>query len=101
MRGVLVAGGTGGLGAGVVRALLEGGYPVTATWLVEKERERVEKEFAGADGLTLVQADLMKPAGAEAAVAAAGGPRAGGELGGGVAAAPGAPETEPQGYNRR
>src|SRR2546423_11465567 len=70
MRGVLVAGGTGALGSGVLRALLEAGYPVTTSWLVEKERDRVESEFADADGLSLVEADLMEPAGAEAAVEA-------------------------------
>jgi NAD(P)-dependent dehydrogenase (short-subunit alcohol dehydrogenase family) len=58
---VLVAGGTGALGAGVLDVLLESGYPVTTTWLVEEERERVESEFQGRTGLTLVNADLMDP----------------------------------------
>jgi len=100
MRGVLVAGGTGALGAGVLRALLEGGYPVTATWVLEKEQERVEREFAGADGLTLEQADLMEPAGAEAAVAATGDLGAVVNLVGGFAAGPLAHETEPEEYDR-
>src|SRR2546421_176705 len=100
MRGVLVAGGTGALGAGVVRTLLEGGYPVTSTWLVEKERERVEKEFAGADGLTLERADLMEPAGAEAAVSATPDLGAVVNLVGGFAAGPLAHETEPEEYDR-
>jgi NAD(P)-dependent dehydrogenase (short-subunit alcohol dehydrogenase family) len=68
MRGVLVAGGTGALGAGVLRALLDGGHPVTTTWLVERERDRVEQEFG--DRVALVEADLMEQAGADAAVAA-------------------------------
>jgi NAD(P)-dependent dehydrogenase (short-subunit alcohol dehydrogenase family) len=55
MHAVLVAGGTGALGGAVVRELLDSGHPVTATWVVEKERERMGEE----DGLSLVQADLM------------------------------------------
>ena len=58
---VLVAGGTGALGSAVLDALLEKGHPVTAPWVVEEERERVEREFEGRSGLMLVQADLMDP----------------------------------------
>jgi NAD(P)-dependent dehydrogenase (short-subunit alcohol dehydrogenase family) len=58
---VLVAGGTGALGAAVLDALLEKGYPVTTTWVVDEERERVERDFEGRTGLMLVQADLMDP----------------------------------------
>jgi NAD(P)-dependent dehydrogenase (short-subunit alcohol dehydrogenase family) len=58
---VLVAGGTGALGAAVLSELLESGYPVTATWVVDAERERVERDFEGREGLALVQADLMDP----------------------------------------
>ena len=94
MRRVLVAGGTGALGAGVLRALLEAGYPVTASWLVEKERDRVENEFAGVDGLSLVEADLMEPAGAEAAVEATPDLGAVVNLVGGFAAGPLAHETD-------
>lgn len=68
MRRVLVAGGTGALGAGVLKALLEAGYPVTTTWLVDRERERVADGFG--DSVDLVEADLMTPYGAQAAVAA-------------------------------
>ena len=39
MKTVLVAGGTGALGGGVLRELLDSGYPVAATWLVDRERE--------------------------------------------------------------
>jgi NAD(P)-dependent dehydrogenase (short-subunit alcohol dehydrogenase family) len=56
---VLVTGGTGALGAGVLAELLDSGYPVTATWVMEHERERAERDFAGQDGLTLVEADVM------------------------------------------
>ena len=65
---VLVAGGTGALGAAVLHTLLESGYPVTATWVVEAERERVESDFEGRSGLALVQADLMDPEAVDEAV---------------------------------
>jgi NAD(P)-dependent dehydrogenase (short-subunit alcohol dehydrogenase family) len=65
---VLVAGGTGALGAAVLGALLERGHPVTGTWVVEEERERVESDFEGRTGLALVQADLMDPGAVEEAV---------------------------------
>src|SRR5918999_90540 len=58
---VLVAGGTGALGAGVLRELLDAGRRVTATWVEDHERERVERDFADAEGLSLVRADLMDP----------------------------------------
>src|SRR3954447_15604071 len=61
---VLVAGGTGALGTAVVKELLANGHPVTATWVVERERERLE----GTEGVQLVEADLMDPAAAKAAV---------------------------------
>jgi NAD(P)-dependent dehydrogenase (short-subunit alcohol dehydrogenase family) len=66
---VLIAGGTGALGGAVLRAFLDEGRPVTATWLVDRERERVERDLAGAGNLTLVQADLTDPASVDAAVA--------------------------------
>jgi NAD(P)-dependent dehydrogenase (short-subunit alcohol dehydrogenase family) len=62
---VLVAGGTGALGAAVVRELVAAGYTVAATWLVEKERERLERE-----PVQLVEADLFDAAAASAAVGA-------------------------------
>jgi NAD(P)-dependent dehydrogenase (short-subunit alcohol dehydrogenase family) len=63
---VLVAGGTGALGGAVLRELLDSGYPVTASWLVERERQRVESDLG--DRVSLVHADLMDPDGAAAAV---------------------------------
>ena len=65
-RGVLVAGGTGALGGAVLEALLEGGWEVTATWVEERERDRV----AGAlgDRVQLVQADLFEPEAVQRAV---------------------------------
>jgi NAD(P)-dependent dehydrogenase (short-subunit alcohol dehydrogenase family) len=65
---VLVAGGTGALGAAVLDELVESGYPVTATWVVDQERERVEQQFEGRSGLALVQADLMDPEAVDEAV---------------------------------
>ena len=53
---VLVAGGTGHLGTAVVRELLAAGYGVTATWVVEREAERL-----AAEPVELVQADLFDP----------------------------------------
>src|SRR4051812_33472795 len=98
MRGVLVAGGTGALGAGVLRALLEGGHPVTTTWLVERERDRVQEEFG--DAVKLVEADLMEPAGAEAAVAATPDLGAVVNLVGGFSSGPRAHETELDVYEK-
>jgi NAD(P)-dependent dehydrogenase (short-subunit alcohol dehydrogenase family) len=65
---VLVAGGTGALGAAVLDELLESGYPVTTTWVAEDERDRIAKDFDGRTGPTLVNADLMDPEAVEEAV---------------------------------
>ena len=58
---VLVAGGTGGLGGAVLRALLAAGRPVVATWRQERERDRVEQELGGHPQLRLVRADVLQP----------------------------------------
>jgi NAD(P)-dependent dehydrogenase (short-subunit alcohol dehydrogenase family) len=100
MRAVLVAGGTGALGAGVLSELLEAGYPVTATWLVERERERVEGELGDHAGLSLVEADLMEPAGAEAAVAAVSDLGAVVNLVGGFSSGPLVHETDPEEFEK-
>ncbi len=65
---VLVAGGTGALGGAVLAELLDAGYPVTATWVVEAERERIEAELGGEQRLSLVQADLLDEDAVNAAV---------------------------------
>jgi NAD(P)-dependent dehydrogenase (short-subunit alcohol dehydrogenase family) len=65
-RSVLVAGGTGFLGAAVLQELVEHGYPVTATWVVERERDRVQKALG--DRVELVEANLFEPDGAQRAV---------------------------------
>jgi NAD(P)-dependent dehydrogenase (short-subunit alcohol dehydrogenase family) len=67
---VLVAGGTGALGAAVLEALLDQGHAVTTTWVVDEERERVERDFEGRAGLMLVKADLMDPEAVDEAVGA-------------------------------
>ena len=61
---VLVAGGTGALGAAVVDDLLGAGHAVTATWVLDRERDRMAER----DGLTLAQADLLDPGAAAEAV---------------------------------
>ena len=68
MHAVLVAGGTGALGGAVLRELLDAGHSVTATWVEERERERVESDLGGRDDLSLVQADLMEPDAVQRAV---------------------------------
>ena len=100
-RGVLVAGGTGALGAAVLRELLEAGRSVTATWILDEERDRTMAEI-GDDHpeLTLVKADLFEVEGAEAAVMATGDLGAVVNLVGGYAAGPLVDETDPDEFER-
>jgi NAD(P)-dependent dehydrogenase (short-subunit alcohol dehydrogenase family) len=51
----------------VLDVLSEGGWSVTATWVEDRERERVEEALG--DRVALVQADLFDPDAVEAAVA--------------------------------
>jgi NAD(P)-dependent dehydrogenase (short-subunit alcohol dehydrogenase family) len=92
---VLVAGGTGALGAAVVRELLGAGYAVSATWIVEKERERLESE-----PVRLVRADLFDAAAAGAAVAAVEDLEAVVNLVGGFSEGPLVHETDPEDFAR-
>jgi NAD(P)-dependent dehydrogenase (short-subunit alcohol dehydrogenase family) len=92
---VLVAGGTGALGSAVVRDLLEAGHPVTATWVLDRERERAEQEISD-PALTLVQADLMDPDAAAAAVDGVEGLGAVVNLVGGYAGGKNVEETDPE-----
>jgi NAD(P)-dependent dehydrogenase (short-subunit alcohol dehydrogenase family) len=95
---VLVGGGTGALGGAVVRELLDSGYAVTTTWIVDRERERIESELG--DRVSLVQADLLSAGGAEAAVGAVDDLEAVVNLVGGFSSGPKVHETEPGDFNR-
>jgi NAD(P)-dependent dehydrogenase (short-subunit alcohol dehydrogenase family) len=96
MHAVLVAGGTGALGGAVLRELLDAGHPVTATWVVEAERDRVAEE----DGLSLVRADLMDPNDVDEAVNAVEGLGAVVNLVGGFASGPRVHEMDPDDWEK-
>jgi len=100
MHAVLVAGGTGALGGAVLRELLDRGHPVTATWVEEREHDRVETELGEHDGLSLVQADLMDPEAVGAAVESVDGLGAVVNLVGGFASGPRVHETEPDDWEK-
>src|SRR4051794_40610247 len=93
---VLVAGGTGALGAAVVKELVASGHEVGATWVVEKERERLE----GVEGVELIKADLFDEREAHAAVAAISDLQAVVNLVGGYAQGGRVHETEPDEFDR-
>jgi NAD(P)-dependent dehydrogenase (short-subunit alcohol dehydrogenase family) len=92
---VLVAGGTGFLGAAVVRELIAAGHDVAATWVVEKERARLTSQ-----PVELIEADLFDPDAAEAAVAAVDELDAVVNLVGGFADGPRLHETDPADFDR-
>ena len=100
MHAVLVAGGTGALGGAVLRELLDAGHRVTATWVVERERDRVREELGDAPGLSLTQADLMEPNAVQAAVDSVDGLGAVVNLVGGFSAGPRVHEIEPDEWER-
>jgi NAD(P)-dependent dehydrogenase (short-subunit alcohol dehydrogenase family) len=91
----LVAGGTGFLGTAVVRELVDSGRSVTATWVVERERERLADQ-----PVELVQADLFDPAAVDAAVGGVGELEAVVNLVGGYAEGPRVHETDPEEFDR-
>ena len=97
-RSVLVAGGTGALGGAVLRELADHGYPVAATWLVDRERERVEQSLG--DRVQLVQADLTDPAQVQDAVDRVGDLGAVVNLVGGYASGGRVHETDPAEFGR-
>ena len=68
-RSALITGGTGGLGAAVTRAFLDGGWRVVVPLYDEAERERVPAH----ERLVLEQADLFDAASAAAVTALAAG----------------------------
>jgi NAD(P)-dependent dehydrogenase (short-subunit alcohol dehydrogenase family) len=96
--GVLVAGGTGALGGAVVRELLDSGREVTATWVVDRERERIEADLG--DRVALVKADLTDPDGAAAAVGSVDGLEAVVDLVGGFKAGEKVHEADPSDLDR-
>jgi NAD(P)-dependent dehydrogenase (short-subunit alcohol dehydrogenase family) len=93
--GVLVAGGTGALGAAVVRELVSADYSVVATWIVPGERERLESL-----PVELVEADLFDPAAAGSAVSAVDDLEGVVDLVGGFASGPRVHETDPDEFAR-
>jgi NAD(P)-dependent dehydrogenase (short-subunit alcohol dehydrogenase family) len=96
--GVLVAGGTGALGTAVLRELDSAGYAVTATWIVDRERQQVESEFG--DSVALVRADLFDPDETAAAVTAVEDLEAVVNLVGGFAAGPKVHEADLPSFER-
>jgi NAD(P)-dependent dehydrogenase (short-subunit alcohol dehydrogenase family) len=91
---VLVAGGTGYLGTAVVRELLAAGHAVTATWVVEREAERLASE-----PVELVHADLFDADQVTKAVQSTEGLEAVVNLVGGYAEGPRVHETDPDGFD--
>ncbi|UCC26380.1 MAG: SDR family oxidoreductase [Gemmatimonadales bacterium] len=69
-RVVLVTGGTGFLGQAVVRHFLEAGARVVVPWVAQAEAERLREQTAEGARLTLIEASVTDPAGADAIVAA-------------------------------
>ena len=96
--GVLVAGGTGALGGAVLRDLVDAGYDVSSTWLVDSERERIEADLG--DRVNLIQADLFDDHAATAAVEAVPDLEAVVNLVGGFASGPKVHETSSEDFMR-
>jgi NAD(P)-dependent dehydrogenase (short-subunit alcohol dehydrogenase family) len=92
---VLVAGGTGFLGNAVVRELIGSGYDVAATWVVERERERLE-----AEPVELIEADLFDAEQVGAAISKVDQLEAVVNLVGGYSDGPRVHETDPDDFER-
>jgi NAD(P)-dependent dehydrogenase (short-subunit alcohol dehydrogenase family) len=92
---VLVAGGTGFLGNAVVRELIGSGYDVAATWVVERERERLESE-----PVELIEADLFDADQVAAAISKVDQLEAVVNLVGGFSDGPRVHETDPGDFER-
>jgi NAD(P)-dependent dehydrogenase (short-subunit alcohol dehydrogenase family) len=92
---VLVAGGTGFLGNAVVRELIASGYDVAATWVVARERDRLESE-----PVELIEADLFDADQVAAAISNVEGLEAVVNLVGGFSDGPRVHETDPEDFER-
>ena len=92
---VLVAGGTGFLGNAVVRELIASGYDVATTWVVARERERLESE-----PVELIEADLFDADQVAAAISNVQGLEAVVNLVGGFSDGPRVHETDPEDFER-
>ena len=95
---VLVAGGTGALGEAVVQELIASGHAVTATWIADRERERIEADLG--DAVELLRADMTDAGAAAAAVDAVDDLEAVVNLVGGFRAGPKVHETDPDDFER-
>ena len=82
----------------MLRELVDSGYQVSATWLVEQEAERIESELG--DSVRLMQADLLDADGAAQAVEAVADLEAVVNLVGGFSDGPKVHETEPADFQR-
>ena len=82
----------------MLRELVDSGYQVSATWLVEQEAERIESELG--DSVRLMQADLLDADGAADAVKAVADLDAVVNLVGGFSDGPKVHETEPADFQR-
>ena len=81
-----------------MRELDAAGHAVTATWIVDAERERIEEEFG--DSVALVRADLFDPEATGAAVGAVDDLEAVVNLVGGFSAGPRVHETDVADFER-
>ncbi len=70
-RAVLVTGSTGVLGTAVVRAFLEAGARVTASWISERERDALVQALGSNVDVRFEHADVTDPAAVSGLVAAA------------------------------
>jgi NAD(P)-dependent dehydrogenase (short-subunit alcohol dehydrogenase family) len=82
----------------VLREFVDAGHDVAATWIVDREHERIESELG--DSVELVRADLLHAASAQEAVEGVGDLEAVVNLVGGFSSGPLVHETEPEDFKR-
>lgn len=68
-RTYLITGGTGALGSAVTRRFLGSDHNVAVTWLLDRERDRLQAELGRSENLRLVKADVIDPSSVDTAVA--------------------------------